>query len=109
MAVIERFRDREGREVVLTEAGRAHILAGHADMARRLGDVRAAVAVPEVATRDAVFAHRENHYRRTTSTRRWLKVVVHYRPVPPQGTWAGRVVTAYHTGTIPQKEQNLWP
>ena len=78
-------------------------------MAGRLDEVRATVDNPEVVTRDVTYAHRENHYRRTPSGRRRTKVVVHYRPVPPQGTWAGEVITALHVKKVDPEEKQLWP
>src|SRR4051812_49839836 len=84
--------DRLGRGVIFTPAARAHILKRHADIAVRLDEVRTAFDRPDLVTRDREFSHRENHYRRTPSHRGWVKVVVNYRPVPPQGTWAGEVV-----------------
>ena len=38
-----------------------------------------------------------------------MKVVVNYRPVPPQGTWEGEVITAYHARRPKSKEAQLWP
>ena len=109
MATIWRTRDRLGREVVLTEERRRHILRKHPAMAGRLGEVRAAIAGPDFVNRDAAYPRRENHYRRTPSGRAWIKVVVNYRPVPPQGTWAGEVITAYRTEQVDPKEAPLWP
>ena len=109
MATVWRTRDRLGRAVVVTEADWQHIVAQRAPAVPSLGDIRAAVETPDVVNADARYPRRENHCRRAGAAGSYLKVVVAYRPVPPQGTWAGRVVTAYHTGTFPQKEQNLWP
>ena len=86
MATVWRTTDRLGREVVLTEAAWAHIIGEPKEMAGREADVLAAVRAPGRVTRDAGYRRRENHYRRTPSGRRWLKVVVRYRPVAPQGT-----------------------
>ncbi len=102
-------RDRLGREVILTEARLAHIRDGHPDMASRIADARATVDPPERVNRDATRPHREVSYRRTSSGRHWLRVVVHYRPVPPQGTWAGTVITAHFVKAVPTKEAPLWP
>jgi hypothetical protein len=64
-------------------------------MAGRLHDVRTAIEQPTVVTRDLEYRHRENHYRRFSSERDWIKVVVQYRPIPPEGTWEGTIITAY--------------
>jgi hypothetical protein len=87
--------DHAGREVVLTPARRDHILKRHADMADRLDDVRVAVENPDHVTRDTGYHHRQNHFRRTPSGQGWIKIVVEYRPIPPQGTWADEIITAY--------------
>jgi hypothetical protein len=39
----------------------------------------------------------------------FLKVVVQYRPVPPQGTWAGEVITAYRGKKRKSREVLLEP
>jgi hypothetical protein len=52
---------------------------------------------------------REIHYPRTPSGQGWMRVVVNYRPVPPQGTWAGEVITAYRIDERDVKEVQLWP
>ena len=111
MAVIKRLRDRAGREVVLTEARWAHILREHNELAGRRAEIRATVELPEFVSADADNAHRENHYRRLGPNEPFLKVVVHYRPVPPQGTWEGEVITAHQVGTrrVKRREQQLWP
>ncbi len=110
MADIWRVLDRLGREVVLTEAGWAHILVGHGDdLAGRESDVQAAIERAETITFDAKHARRECHYVRIGPGRRRLKVVVGYAPVPPPGTWAGTVVTAYLVGGVEPKERPRWP
>jgi hypothetical protein len=103
---IWRTRDRRGRVVVLTVASWAHILDRRAAMANRLDQVRAAIERPDLVTRDVRHFHREIHYRRFPSGG-WLKVVVGYRPVPPQGTWAGVVITAYPVERPRSKEEPL--
>ena len=95
MAEIWATRDHAGREVVLTSARLAHILSRHADMANRLEEVRAPVEHPDFVTRDVGYRQRLIYYRRTPSRQGWIRVVVNYRPVPPQGTWAGEIITAY--------------
>jgi hypothetical protein len=104
-----RTQDRLGREVVLNEVRLAHILDEHPELTNRLVDVRAAVEAPDFVNRDVRHAHRENHYRRRDSDTSWLKVVVHYRPISPQGTWAGEVITAYPNDLVDKKETRLWP
>jgi hypothetical protein len=109
MAEVWRVTDRRGREVVLTEDDWRHVVLEHPPMVGREEDVRAAVEQAEMINRDRRRAHRECHYRRPGPDRARLKVVIHYSPVPPQGTWAGRVITAYPVEVIPAKEQQLWP
>jgi hypothetical protein len=106
---IWRTQDRLGREVVFTTECRGHILDEHDDMADRLDAVRPAIEQPDYVTLDADYPHRENHYRRTPSGRRYIKVVVEYRPVPPQGTWIGKVITAHICRKIKREEALLWP
>jgi hypothetical protein len=55
------------------------------------------------------YYHREIHYRRVASGQGFLKVVVQYRPVPPQGTWAGEVITAYRVKKRKSREVLLEP
>ena len=109
MSFIWRTRDRNGREVVFAVAGQDHILNKHDDMAEFMGDVRLAIEHPDFVARDARYPRRENHYRRIPTTGNWIKVVVKYRPVTPQGTWEGEVVTAYHVPRPKSKEAKLWP
>lgn len=109
MADIWPTRDRFGRDVFLTREGRSHIVMRHAVMADRLNEVRTAIEHPDRITRDIVRRHRENHYLRTTSEPGWIKVVVQYRPVPPQGTWEGDIITAYPVRRPKPKEERLWP
>jgi hypothetical protein len=109
VAEIWRTRDRAGREVILASAGLDHILQGHDEIADRLDEVRATIEQPDFVTRDARYHHRENHYRRMASGQGLLKVVVQYRPVPPQGTWVGEVITAYRFKTRKSTEVLLEP
>ena len=109
MEEVWRTRDRAGREVVLTGIRLAHILHQHQDMVALLAEVRRAVEACDLVTRDIRYAHRECLYRRFGGDRRWMKVVVHYRPVPPQGTWAGEVITAFPARRVDPKEVPLWP
>jgi len=78
-------------------------------MADRLDDVRAAIEEPDFVTRDVKYHHRENRYRRVASGQGLLKVVVQYRPVPPQGTWVGEVITAYRVKKRKSREVLLEP
>jgi len=100
--------DRDGRTVTLTEADWAHILDEHREMVGRDPDIHRTVERPNFVTRDATHAHGENSYLRVAPGPLYLKVVVRYRPVPPQGTWAGRIITAYPTKQV-KGEQHLWP
>ena len=68
-----------------------------------------AIEQPDFVTRDVRYHHREIHYRRSPSGQGWIKVVVNYRPVPPQGTWAGEVITAYRVDERDIEEVQLWP
>jgi hypothetical protein len=95
--------------VSLTDAARGHIVGKHPAMPGREADVRAAIESPDFVNADARYPRRENHYRRAGVGAPYLKGVVKYRPVPPQGTWIGEVVTAYPTRVVPPKEQHLWP
>ena len=106
-AAVWRTVDRMGREVALTADGWGHIVGGHRDMAGREGDVLLAVERPDLVTRDADYPRRECHYRRV-SPRRYLRVVVNYRPVPPD-EWAGEVVTAHYRQDVKRGEHPLWP
>lgn len=109
MAEIWRTRDHFGRVVILTPAGLDHIRVRHDDIADRMDEVQAAVEQPDVVTRDRQRAHRECFYRRERSGPGLIKVVVHYWPVPPQETWIGEVITAYHIDLPEPKEAKLWP
>ena len=109
MAEIWRTRDRRMCEVTLTSARRAHILDEHAELASQLDEIRTAIKHPDLVTRDARYARRENHYRRAPFGLGWIKVVVNYRPVSPQGAWMGEVITAYPIDRPEPKEAPLWP
>lgn len=107
--MIWQTRERLGREVALTEAGVAHMLVKHPEMLPRLDEIRAAVEDPTFSTRPAGYPHRECLYRNLPATRLRTKVVVNYRPVPPQGTWAGEVITAHRTARVGPEEDQIWP
>jgi hypothetical protein len=78
-------------------------------MADRMDDVRDAIEHPDFVAQDVRYHHREVHYRRVPSGQSLLKVVVQYRPVPPQGTWAGEVITAYRVKKRKSREVMLEP
>ncbi len=109
MAELWRTEDRLGREVFLTDARLDHILAEHDELADSLDEISTTVERPDLVRRDRRYAHRENHYRRPSPDQLWMKVVVHYRPVPPQGTWEGEIITAYSVEDPEPKEAPLWP
>lgn len=109
MAEIWRAWDRLNREVIFDTADRDHILAEHDEMADRLHMIREAIEDPEFVNRDVQYRRRENYYRWLPTEERWLKVVVNFRPVPPQGTWAGEVITAYPVKRPKAREERLYP
>ena len=109
MAEIWRTHDYQGRVVVFTLKGRDHIIQRRPRMTGRLGDVRTAIEHPTRIARDAIYPRRENHYLRTGFDPGWIKVVVNYRPVPPQGTWFGEIITAYPVRRPEPEETPLWP
>jgi hypothetical protein len=78
-------------------------------MAGLLGDVRTAREHPPFIARDAIYSRRENCYLRTTYEPGWIKVVVNYRPLPPQGIWIGEIITAYPIRRPEPQETPLWP
>ena len=103
VATIFETADREGRPVALTTDAWAHILERHAELGFGLDEIRLAVEAPEAVTQDTAHRHRANHYRRPARGRAYVKVVG-YRPVPPQGAWAGAIVTAYPVERVNPKE-----
>jgi hypothetical protein len=107
VAEIWRTQDRAGREVVLTSARLDHILRRHDDMSSRLDEVRTTIEQPDLVTRDVEYRHRENHYGRSLFDQPWIKVAVQHRPIPPQGTWAGDIITAYPVRRRDPKEELL--
>jgi hypothetical protein len=109
VAEIWQTLDRLGRNVVFTPESETHILSRHSEMADRLNDIRGAIERPDLVARDAQYRHRENHYLHTSFQPPWMKVVVHYHPVPPQGTWAGEVITAYPVKQPDPHEELLSP
>lgn len=101
--------DRFGRRAKLTQEEWTHIVADHTGWTPTAEEVRQAVEKPTCVTFDADIPNRECFYRDIGRERLQLKVVVHYRPVPPQGTWDGTVVTAYFTRKVKPKEVSRWP
>ena len=104
MADIWRTRDRFGREVVLTDRGWAHILAGHPELLGREGDFRGVVETSDFVNFDADHANRENHYRWSVGDGLHLKVCVEYAAIGP-----GAVVTAPLLHRIKRRERRRWP
>jgi hypothetical protein len=100
-------RDYRGRNVMFTEASRDHLLQRRRDLTTILSDIREVISSPAVVTRDLKYPRRECHYGFTSSPPGMIKVVVQYRPVPPQGRWVGEVVTAYPLGEPDPREEVL--
>lgn len=95
---------------MVTDHGWAHTMDRHAEeLAAREADVRLTVLASDHGNADAEHAHREVCYRSFGLGRPMLRVVIHYRPVPPRGTWAGEIITAHPTGRSKRGEQRLWP
>lgn len=108
MAIIWETTDRFGRPVALTEKGWEHVLFEHDYMVHRIQEVQDAVTSADEIVRDRKFAHREIHYRAQGSGRRWLRVVIHYRPRNPSG-WTGEAITAHLVNRRSHEEAHLWP
>ncbi len=87
----------------------AHIVGDRKGEIPTAAEVRVAVEDPDRVTRDVDFSQRECFYRTWLPGRLMLMVVVHYRPVPPQGTWLGSVITAYSVGLVKRQEVQRWP
>ena len=109
LAEIWQTWDYLGREVVFTTDRHDHVLQRHGDMADRLDEIRATVERPDFVTCDRGYPRREIHYRYTPSGQGFIRVVVNYRPVPPQGTWAGEVITGFRVEERNFEEVQLWP
>lgn len=102
--------DARGRPVELAEAGWSHIIEHHRDdMAERESDIRLAVEAPDHVNADVDYAQREVCYRSLGRGRRFVRVVIHYQPVSPQGSWRGRIITAHLTFREKRGEVRLWP
>lgn len=109
MTEIWRTRDRRERVVVFTSKGRDHIVQRRPQLTGRLDEVRTAIEHPTLIARDAKYPRRENHYLRTVGGPGWIKVVVNYRPIAPQGAWFGEIITAYPVRRPEPEETLLWP
>ena len=108
MGILWETVDRLGRPVVLTDEGWLHVISRHDDLIDGEDDVRQAVASADEVFRDRLYPHRDIHYRSTRSARRWLRVVVHYRPSASHG-WTGKVITAHIASHRPRSEVLQWP
>jgi hypothetical protein len=108
LAVIWEATDRLGRLVVLTDAGWAHILERHGELAARGDEIREAIERAEEIRQDPGYSHRHLHFRRGDPASRRMCVVVHYRPHEPSG-WVGEVITAFRTARRRNEEVLLWP
>ena len=109
MATIWRTRDYLGRVVALTEENLRHIRERRPRMVDRLDEVKLTIEQSEFVRRDVAIASREVFYARSTVGRARMRVIVPYRPVPPQGTWRGEVITAHPNQRPRLTEDPLWP
>ncbi len=100
--------DRFGRAVSLSEERWNHIVAARGRQGPSLDAIREAIETAAEITFDADYAHRECFYS-NRSLGASLKVVVQYRPVPPQGAWAGTVITAHPARAVKRRETRRWP
>ena len=100
--------DRLKRRAVLTEAGWAHILDRHKDMAPYQLLIRDGISNADEVTADAVYSRRNVHYLRSTPTTIAIRVVVNYTPADPSG-WVGEIITALRSERKKQGERRLWP
>lgn len=85
----EKFRDRQGREVLLSPERWRHIISGHPEIEVYATDIGRAVEAPT-----AVMAGREPDeewlYLEDAGPSRWLKVVVVF-----DSAGSGRIITAF--------------
>jgi hypothetical protein len=85
----EKFRDRQGREVLLSPERWQHIISGHPEIEVYVTDIRRAVEAPT-----AVIAGREPDeewlYLEGAGPSRWLKVVVVFDSADQ-----GRIITSF--------------
>jgi hypothetical protein len=75
--VIARAVDPDGRAVVLTRDGWAHVIAGHPEMAGQRELVMRAIAEPEHRAPD-VRPLRARYFLRSAGPSRWIRVVVDF-------------------------------
>lgn len=108
MAAIWETVDRFGRSVSLSESRWDHIVAARSPHLLSPDAIRGIIEFPAEITLDADYAHRECFYSDRTFGL-GLKVVVQFRPVSPQGTWVGAVITAYPSKAIKRTETRRWP
>jgi len=85
----EKFRDRQGREVLLSPERWQHIVSAHPEIEARKKEIRRAVESPT-----AVLAGRESDeewlYLEGAGPSRWLKVVVVFG-----SEGRGRIITSF--------------
>jgi hypothetical protein len=85
----EKFRDRQGREVLLSPERWIHIISGHPEIEVYEADIRRAVEAPT-----AVIPGREPNeewlYLEKAGPSRWLKVVVVF-----DSENRGRIITSF--------------
>jgi hypothetical protein len=80
----------ESKRVVLLEAvWRKNVVRDHPEIEPYLSEILRAVADPDHAAPDPVFADRKRYYARGAGPSRWLMVVVSYEQVP------ARIVSAF--------------
>lgn len=101
--------DRLGRSVVLTASGWSHIRDRHGDTIDSAGMVGVAIEQADEIVRDAGYLHREIHMAELGKPELPVRVVVHFRPVPPDGTWVGEVVTAFRGRPLKAGGNRQWP
>lgn len=105
--------DRLGREIVLYEdTWYDHILVDHPRMANRVDALEQTITRPDRITRDRFIPERECYYRTgilpPPDKRYYLKVVIEFVGVGPDGIERGIVVTAYPSPHIAPDEAHLW-
>jgi hypothetical protein len=81
MTILAAVTDPDGREVVLTEDGWAHIAGGHSDLGLPPDAVLDVVRSPDHREDDPI-AGRERFWRRNVGPSRWLRVVVDFAVQP---------------------------
>ena len=113
MADVLRCTDRWGREIVLTdECWNGHILPDRAILRGLESRLEVVLTDPYRVRRDATNPSRECFYRHRTlpgMPRLFLKVVVEFRPIGPNGVLDGSDITAFPTNHFKTGEQQIWP